>query len=165
MKNLLFKVSMLALLLSLSMPTFTVAQDDPGTIEQVQASDQTIVDHPTLEPASRASQVEPVLVVDPNDDELTIPPKEELTAGNIFGSLMVPILTALNILAGFLAYWIPGIRAIPKQTFRVLAFAIVAGAGFILFGVADFWQVALSYFMSTSIYEVFMKPAGLQSKH
>lgn len=78
----------------------------------------------------------------------TPPPMDEW-----FDQGIGPIISALIVVGGYLSKWIPGLNAIKDATYRVLAFAILIGAGFLYFG-ADIWQVAISYFMSTSMYEL-----------
>ena len=74
----------------------------------------------------------------------------------LFGSMDI-IYGAVVILGGYLTAWIPGFRTIAQGTYRVLAWAIVTGIAFIMFGGADVWQLALAYASSTSVYEVILR--------
>lgn len=66
------------------------------------------------------------------------------------------IMSLLIILGGYLSPFLPWVRNLPNATYRVLAVAIVIVAGFVVFG-TSVWSGAITYFFSTSVYEVFLK--------
>lgn len=72
-----------------------------------------------------------------------------------FGALE-QVFAVLVVIGGYLSPKIPGLKQINSATYRVLAFAILVGAGFWYFG-ADILGLAMSYFFSTSFYEVVLK--------
>lgn len=85
--------------------------------------------------------------------DLTIP----TTPAGFFEAARVEWVYGLVVLfGGYLSKWIPGLNAISSGVFRVLTWAIITGAGALYFG-ADIISVAMTYFMSTSLYEVFLK--------
>lgn len=84
-----------------------------------------------------------------------LPPIENVTADNIFTQLMDPVYTGLVLVFGYVSYLIPGFGKV-KPFIRVLAFALVAGLGFVLFG-GNFWKIAFSYFVATGLYDLFLK--------
>lgn len=90
----------------------------------------------------------------PNTTEL--PPVDQW-----FGSLE-SVFSALVVIGGYLSHKIPGLANISNATYRVAAFALLVGVGFWFYG-ADIWGLAISYFLSTSMYELILKPAGLKS--
>tara|TARA_R110000787_G_scaffold97665_4_gene201308 strand:+ start:6506 stop:6868 length:363 start_codon:yes stop_codon:yes gene_type:complete len=67
-----------------------------------------------------------------------------------------PIYGALVILGGYVSAFIPGLKKINSGVYRVLAFALVTGIGFFSFG-ADVFSLSVTYFFSTSLYEVVLK--------
>ncbi len=67
------------------------------------------------------------------------------------------IYTIIMILGGYLSYWIPGINKIPNTTYRVLTWAILVIAGASVLGFGNVWQGALSYLISTNLYQVILK--------
>lgn len=89
------------------------------------------------------------------DTTSVLPPIGDLTPDNIFSNLIDPLYTGLIVIFGYISYLIPGINKI-TPFLRVLAFALVAGLGFILFG-GSFWKVAFSYFVATGLYDLFLK--------
>lgn len=92
-----------------------------------------------------------------NAQDPTFPPAN-LTPDNLFGQLYDPIYSALVIGYGYLSQFIPGIKKFSAFG-RVLAFGLVAGLGFYLFGGASVWKVGLSFLISTGlIYDGFLKP-------
>ena len=72
-----------------------------------------------------------------------------------FGSLE-SVYSVIVVIGGYLSAKIPGLNSIGNATYRVLAFAVLVAAGFWYFG-ADIWGLAISYFFSTSFYEVVLK--------
>lgn len=85
-----------------------------------------------------------------------LPPVTDLTPSNIFTMLINPVYSALVVIFGYVAYLIPGVNKF-APFIRVAAFALVAGLGFILYGVADFWQIAITYFFTTGLYDLFLR--------
>jgi len=77
------------------------------------------------------------------------------TPAELFGKFDL-LYSGVLIVGGYLSYIIPGLNLIPKTTYRVLVWAILTGLGFVMFGV-DVVSVALTYFMSTSLYDVVLK--------
>lgn len=89
-------------------------------------------------------------------DVVEFPDINTLTPQNIFDVTFQPIFSALIILFGYLSAYIPGIKKVSPFV-RVLAFGLVAGLGFYLFG-ASIWKVALTYLLTTGlIYDGFLK--------
>ena len=78
-----------------------------------------------------------------------------------FGSLD-QVYSVVVVIGGYLSSKIPGLNQISNATYRVLAFAILTGAGFWYFG-ADIISLAINYFFATSMYELILKPAGAKS--
>ncbi len=69
-----------------------------------------------------------------------------------------PLYSGLVILGGYASAFIPGLNKINDGTIRVLAFAIVTAAGFIMFkDNVTVGTLAVSYAVSTSLYEVVLK--------
>lgn len=60
---------------------------------------------------------------------------------------------ALVVIGGYLSAFIPGLNTIDKGVYRVLAWAILTGIGFALFGM-PILTIAVTYAVSTSLYEV-----------
>jgi len=81
-------------------------------------------------------------------DVIEFPDINTLTPENIFQAAVEPVYSALIILFGYLSAYIPGIKKM-NTYLRVLAFALVAGLGFYLFGGESFWKVAITYFVTT----------------
>lgn len=79
----------------------------------------------------------------------------DLTPQNIFDSMVEPVFGAVVIVFGYLSAYIPGLKKI-SPFYRVLAFALVSGLGFYLFG-KDFWKLAFTYLVSSGLYDVFLK--------
>lgn len=71
---------------------------------------------------------------------------------NWFGSAEA-IYGLIVMLGGYATKWIPGINKITSTTYRIVAFAIIVGVAFALFGTSVIGMV-LAYASSTSIYEV-----------
>lgn len=67
------------------------------------------------------------------------------------------ILATLMTLGGYFSAYIPWLRNIPDTTYRVLTFAVLVIAGGVLFGFASIWKGLISYFFSTSLYEIVLK--------
>lgn len=73
-------------------------------------------------------------------------------------SLSDMLYGALIILGGWITPLIPGIKAIPKKVYQVLALAIILGAVFIKFGSTTLISGPVIYAIVTSVYEIFLKP-------
>jgi hypothetical protein len=67
------------------------------------------------------------------------------------------IYAFLLMIAGYLSYFIPGLRNIPSTTFRVLTFSVLIIAGVTVVGLADVWQGIISYLLSTGMYSIIFK--------
>jgi hypothetical protein len=67
------------------------------------------------------------------------------------------IYTFIITVGGWLSSWIPGLRSIDSGVYRVLVWAILVIAGSLVIGVGNVWVGAISYFFSTSLYEVVLK--------
>ena len=79
----------------------------------------------------------------------------DLTPQNIFDATIEPLYGMLVIGFGYISSYIPGVKKL-SPFYRVLTFALVSGLGFYLFG-KDFWKLALTYFVSSGMYDVFLK--------
>jgi len=87
---------------------------------------------------------------------VTFPDVADLTPENLFTSTVDPLYGLVIVLSGYLSAFIPGINRW-KPFFRVIAFALATGVGIYLFGGASVWKLAFTYFVSTGLYEVFIK--------
>lgn len=67
------------------------------------------------------------------------------------------IYTFLITLGGWFSAFIPGLNKIDSGVYRVLVWAILVIAGGVTLGFGDVWIGAISYFFSTSLYEVVIK--------
>ena len=67
------------------------------------------------------------------------------------------IYTFIITVGGWISSFIPGLRSIDSGVYRVLVWAILVIAGSLVIGVGDVWIGAISYFFSTSLYEVVLK--------
>jgi hypothetical protein len=61
------------------------------------------------------------------------------------------------IVSGYLSTFIPGVKKIDKGVYRVLALAIVIGAGFYFGAGTSLINLVLTYTFTTSFYEVALK--------
>lgn len=83
--------------------------------------------------------------------------KEAKTWADLFG-LDGAIMSLLMIVLGYLSKFIPGLKAINSNTYRVLSTSIVIVIGFVLFGFEGAaLKGILSYVFATSTYEVILK--------
>ena len=78
-----------------------------------------------------------------------------ITPDDFFQSLIQPVLGLIILASGYLSAFIPGLKNW-APFYRVLAFALVAGLGFHLYGVS-FWKIASTYFLSSGLYVIFLK--------
>lgn len=93
-------------------------------------------------------------------DVVEFPDISTLTPETIFHATVDPVYSALVVLFGYIGGFIPGVKKL-NTYLRVLAFGLVAGLGFYLFGGASIWKVALSFLISTGlVYDGFLKPLG-----
>lgn len=67
------------------------------------------------------------------------------------------LYSAFVVIGGYASRFIPFLNRITNGTYRVLAWAVVCGIGFYVFGGAKIVNLAISYAMSTSLYEVVLK--------
>jgi hypothetical protein len=67
------------------------------------------------------------------------------------------IYTFLITVGGYLSRFIPVLNKIDSGTYRVFVFAILVIAGSLVIGIGNVWIGAISYFFSTSLYEVVLK--------
>lgn len=80
-----------------------------------------------------------------------------LTPETIFDQAVEPLYGGLVIMFGYLSAFIPGINRFTPFV-RVLAFALVAGLAFFLFGKeAGLWKIAFTYFISSGLYDIILK--------
>lgn len=90
-------------------------------------------------------------------DVLEFPDINTLTPENIFEVTIEPVYSMLVVLFGYLSAFIPGIRRMNTYA-RVLAFGLVAGLAFYLFG-ASVWKIALTFLITTGLlYDGMLKP-------
>lgn len=82
-------------------------------------------------------------------DVVEFPDINTITPENIFQSTFQPVYGMLVVLFGYLSAYIPGVKKI-APFYRVLAFGLVAGLGFYLFGVS-IWKVAITYLLTTGV--------------
>lgn len=67
------------------------------------------------------------------------------------------VLPAMIIIGGYLSAKFPIFNRIDDGVYRVLAFTVALGILAVVFGFASVWEVALSYVISTSLYEVILR--------
>ena len=67
------------------------------------------------------------------------------------------IYSFLITVGGYVSAFIPGLRSIDSGTYRVLVWAILVISGGLVLGFGNVWIGAISYFFSTSLYEVVLK--------
>lgn len=68
------------------------------------------------------------------------------------------VYSGLVVIMGYFSSFIPGIKNIKDSVYRVLALAIVVGAGFLFFDAgSSLFSLIISYTVSTSFYEVILK--------
>lgn len=84
------------------------------------------------------------------------PPVETLTPESLFRQTVEPLYGLLILLSGYLSAYIPGLNRF-SPFLRVFAFALALGLGFHLFGGASIWQIALTYFFTSGLYDVFVR--------
>jgi len=72
-------------------------------------------------------------------------------------NLETAVYTFLITVGGYLSAFIPGLRSIDSGVYRILVWAILVIAGSLVIGVGNVWLGAISYFFSTSLYEVVLK--------
>ena len=77
------------------------------------------------------------------------------TPESLFGGMEI-LYGAVVIIGGYLSAFIPGLNNIDQGVYRVLAWAIMTGIGFALFG-SSIISLAVTYAISTSLYEVIFK--------
>jgi hypothetical protein len=82
--------------------------------------------------------------------------KESTSWTDIIGYEAV-IYSFLITVGGYVSAFIPGLRSIDSGTYRVLVWAILVIAGGLVLGFGNVWIGAISYFFSTSLYEVVLK--------
>lgn len=74
---------------------------------------------------------------------------------SLFGSMEI-LYGAIIVIGGYLSAFIPGLREIDSGVYRVLAWALMTGIGFAVFG-SSILSLAVTYAISTSLYEVIFK--------
>lgn len=72
-------------------------------------------------------------------------------------NLETAVYTFLITVGGYLSAFIPVLRSIDSGVYRILVWAILVIAGSLVIGVGNVWLGAISYFFSTSLYEVVLK--------
>ncbi len=82
----------------------------------------------------------------------------KLTPASMFDTLIDPIYSVLVLLLGLLSAWVPGLRRIENKAIRVASIGIVLALGFVMWGGASFWKVALSYVFANLTYIITVKP-------
>ncbi len=81
----------------------------------------------------------------------------QLTPANVLEKMIDPIYSALVLIFGLLSSFIPGIQRLESRAVRVLAIGISLAIGFLLFGGATFWKLALSYVFANLSYIITFK--------
>lgn len=84
------------------------------------------------------------------------PDVSTLTAETLINATIEPVFSLVVLLSGYVSAFIPGIKKWAPFN-RVIAFALVTGLGFALFGGASFWKLALTYFLTSGLYVVVAK--------
>jgi magnesium-transporting ATPase (P-type) len=75
-------------------------------------------------------------------------------------TLETAIMSVLIIVGGFFTWLVPGLKNIHSNTYRVLTFAILVVAGFVILGFANVWQGAISYLFASGLYQVMIRPVA-----
>lgn len=92
----------------------------------------------------------------PNPSDIIEDVKNAKSWTDLLG-LEAVIYTFIITLGGWISSFIPGLRSIDSGVYRVLVWAILVIAGSLVIGVGDVWIGAISYFFSTSLYEIVLK--------
>ena len=92
----------------------------------------------------------------PNPGDIINDVKDATSWTDLLGVESV-IYTFLITVGGWMSSFIPGLRTIESGTYRVLVWAIMVIAGGLVIGWGNVWVGAISYFFSTSLYEVVLK--------
>lgn len=82
---------------------------------------------------------------------------KESTSWTDLISLETAIYTFLITVGGYASAFIPGLNKIDSGVYRVLVWAILVIAGGAIIGFGNVWMGAISYFFSTSLYEIVLK--------
>lgn len=97
-----------------------------------------------------------IFAVKATAQDLTFPDVSTLTPETLFTLTVEPLYGLVVVLSGYLTAFIPGIKKW-QPFYRVIAFALAIGVGLHLFGGSSVWKLAFTYFISTGLYEVFIK--------
>ena len=92
----------------------------------------------------------------PNPADIVDDVKKVTSWTDLLG-LEAVVYTFIITVGGWLSSFIPGLRSIDSGVYRVLVWAILVIAGSLVIGVGNVWVGAISYFFSTSLYEVVLK--------
>lgn len=92
----------------------------------------------------------------PNPGDIIDDVKKVTSWTDLLG-LEAVIYTFIITVGGWISSFIPGLRSIDSGVYRVLVWAILVIAGSLVIGVGDVWIGAISYFFSTSLYEIVLK--------
>lgn len=92
----------------------------------------------------------------PNPGQIITDIKKVTSWTDLLG-LEAVVYTFIITVGGWLTSFIPGLRSIDSGTYRVLVWAILVIAGSLVIGVGNIWVGAISYFFSTSLYEVVIR--------
>lgn len=82
---------------------------------------------------------------------------KESTSWTDLITLETAIYTFLITVGGYVSAFIPGLNKIDSGVYRVLVWAILVIAGGAIIGFGNVWMGAISYFFSTSLYEIVLK--------
>lgn len=98
--------------------------------------------------------IAPVLAQDTSDQAAWTPPADP----TLWFGYMDAVYAAIIIIVGYLSKWIPGLNEISSVKWRVVAFVVLTGAGLAWYGV-PLIKIAITYFFTTSLYELVLKDA------
>lgn len=130
------------LLCSCSLPSFGQGDDVEVIIHELDSGEVNIIEIPAvLKPEG-----EGINVTDPKQGYAFLLQNFEF----IYGFIV--------ILFGYISIRIPGLKKIKSGTYRIMTLAIIVGLGAWLFGLGSIWELTLSYAISTSFYQLLLKP-------
>lgn len=92
----------------------------------------------------------------PNPGDI-IDKAKEATSWSDLLNLETLVYTFVITIGGWFSAFIPGLKNIESGTYRVLVWAILVVTGGVVIGWSNVWVGAISYFFSTSLYEVVLK--------
>lgn len=131
-----------ALLCSCNYPSFAQGDEVEVIIHELDSGEVNIIEIPAV----LLPEGEGINVEDPKQGYAFLLDNFEL----IYGFIV--------ILFGYISIRIPGLKKIKSGTYRIMTLAIIVGLGAWIFGLGSIWELTLSYAISTSFYQLLLKP-------